>query len=196
MAKNKIIYGGEVLIDLTGDTVDKASLLAGKIAHDRSGEIITGECTFDADTSDADAVDAEILEGKTAYVAGNKIEGTMTNRGGVQGIISNLTDEYAIQSGYHDGSGKVKIDSTEQDKIIGSNIKSGVTILGVEGTYEGEGGKGQSKEVEAYTDAVNVVLPDTGFDHLTQVTVDKIFYEESPNAQGGVTVSIGKKKPV
>ena len=42
MAVNKVIYNARVLLDLTGDTVDAASLLAGKTAHDKSGAAITG----------------------------------------------------------------------------------------------------------------------------------------------------------
>lgn len=45
MAKNKIIYGNETLIDLTEDTVSPENLLSGVTAHDRSGESIQG--TFD-----------------------------------------------------------------------------------------------------------------------------------------------------
>ena len=47
--------------------------------------------------------------------------------------------------GFHDGSGSVAIDSTEQDKIVPGNIKSGVEILGVTGTYSGEAITAQSK---------------------------------------------------
>ena len=42
MAKNKIIYNGNTLIDLTGDTVTADKLLQGYTAHDRSGAQITG----------------------------------------------------------------------------------------------------------------------------------------------------------
>lgn len=42
MAKNKIIYGNETLIDLTDDTVTPENLLSGATAHDRSGEAIQG----------------------------------------------------------------------------------------------------------------------------------------------------------
>lgn len=74
---NKVIYGGRVLIDLTGDTVDPSKLLKGSKAHDKSGAQIEGACTFDVDSTDATAVAAEILFGKTAYVSGNKLTGTM-----------------------------------------------------------------------------------------------------------------------
>ena len=47
MAINKVIYGGNTLIDLTGDNITPADLLSGKTAHDKSGATITGTCTFD-----------------------------------------------------------------------------------------------------------------------------------------------------
>ena len=195
MAKNKIIFGNEVLIDLTGDTVTADKLLSGYIAHNAAGETINGSCTFDSDTSDADAAAAEILDTKTAYVNGNKITGSMPNRGAIAGVITTKAQEYAVQNGYHDGSGKVKIDTTEQAKIIAENIKAGVEILGVEGTYTGEEIHAQTKSVTPYTTA-QTVLPDSGYDYLSQVNVAAIAYTETPNAQGGTTVTIGTVAPV
>lgn len=192
---NKIIYGNEVIIDLTADTVEPSKLAKGATAHDKSGEIITGTNTYDADTSDATASASEILEGQIAYVTGNKIEGTMPNRGAVTASISIKDEEIAIQSGYHDGSGKVSISSIEQGKIISSNIKDGVEILGVVGTYTGEGVTAQAKTVTPYTDIEQVIIPDEGFDYLSQVTVGKIKYTETLNAQGGLTIEIGEKSP-
>ena len=51
---NKVIYGGKTLIDLSGDTVSADKLLKGLTAHDKSGAVITGTCTFDVDSGDAD----------------------------------------------------------------------------------------------------------------------------------------------
>lgn len=42
MGNNKIVYYGETLIDLTGDTVEAAKLLKGVTAYDKKGEKITG----------------------------------------------------------------------------------------------------------------------------------------------------------
>lgn len=72
MAINKVIYGGRTLIDLSGDTVTADKILDGFTAHDKKGETITGTCKYDVDSSDATAAVAEILQGKTAYVRGNK----------------------------------------------------------------------------------------------------------------------------
>ena len=195
MANNKVIFGNEVLIDLTADTVEASKLASGYTAHDRSGVIITGTNTYDADTSDADATASEILDTKTAYVNGSKVTGTMPNRGAVTGTISTVAGEYSIQNGYHDGSGTVGIDSTEQAKIIAGNIKAGVEILGVTGDYTGEAISAQAKTATPYTTS-QVILPDSGYDYLSQVTVNAISRTDTPNAAGGVTVTIGDVAPV
>lgn len=141
MANSKIVLAnGEVLIDLTSDTVVANKLLSGYTAHGKDGEKVTGTCTFDADTQDATATAAEILKGKTAYNKGEKVTGTMPNNGAVAGSIATKAGQYTIPQGYHDGSGKVGIDATEQAKIIASNIRAGVTILGVEGEMSGTEG--------------------------------------------------------
>lgn len=189
MAYNKFIYGGVVKFDLTGDTITPSDLAYGVKAHNNAGEQITGTSTKDADTSDATAQQSEILATKTAYVNGNKLTGTMPNRGAVTGVISEVNDTYTIQQGYHDGSGTVEIDSTEQSKIVASNIKDGVEILGVTGTYTGEGVTAQAKTATPTT-AQQVITPDAGYDYLSQVTVNAIPYTETANPYG-TTITIG-----
>lgn len=191
MGKNKIIFDGNVLIDLTADTVTASDLKYGVTAHDRSGTIITGTSTLDADTSDANATAAEILATKTAYVNGSKVTGSMPNRGAVTGTISTVDGEYTIPNGYHDGSGKVGIAATERAKIVAGNIRQGVEILGVEGTMSGtEGANAQAKSVTP-TSSQQVITPDTpDYNYLSQVTVAAIPYVESANAYG-TTVTIG-----
>lgn len=191
MAISKVIYGGQTLIDLTADTVVADKLLKGYKAHGADGEVINGACTFDADTQDATATAAEILTGKTAYNKGNKVTGTMKNNGAVSGKISTKTGKYTVPQGYHDGSGTVQIDGTEQAKLIPANIREGVTVLGVAGTMSpNEGEKAQEKTVTPSTEAQTVV-PDTGYTCLSSVTVNAIPYAESDNSAGGKTVTIG-----
>ena len=191
MAISKVVYGGQTLIDLTADTITEDKLLKGVTAHGANGEIITGTCEYDANTQDATATAAEILVGKTAYNKGVKITGEMKNNGAVSGKITTKAGAYTVPQGYHDGSGKVQIDATEQAKLIPANIRDGVTILGVEGTMSGsEGVKPQSKSVTPKAEA-QTVLPDSGFTHLSQVTVEGIPYKETANAAGGITVTIG-----
>ena len=190
---NKVVNGetGTVIIDLTADTLISANQLAdGIVAHARSGATITGTNTNDADTSDANATASQILSGATAYVQGSKVTGTMTNNGAVSGTISTKSQQYTVPAGYHDGSGKVQIATAEQNKIIAGNIKQGVTVLGITGTYSGEGVNLQSKSVTPSFTA-QTVTADAGYDALSQVSVAAIPYSETDNAQGGKTVTIG-----
>lgn len=190
MAISKVIYGGDTLIDLTSDTVEASKLLKGITAHGADGELVTGTCTYDANTQDATATAAEILSGKTAYNKASKVTGTMKNNGAVSGTISSKTGVYTVPQGYHDGSGKVSIASTEQAKLIPENVRDGITILGVEGTMSGtEDAKPQAKTVTPSTSG-QTVLPDSGYNYLSQVTVSAVPYSESDNSAGGTTVTI------
>lgn len=192
MAISKVIYGGEVLIDLTKDTVTADKMLKGTTAHGANGEPVTGSCDYDMNTSGATATAAEILSGKTAGAKGSMLTGTMKNNGAVNGVITTKNGEYTVPQGYHDGSGKVKIDATEQAKLTPDNIRDGVTILGVTGTMSGtEGAKAESRTVTPTT-SEQVILPDTtqGYNYLAQVTVAAIPYSESDNSSGGKTVTI------
>ena len=186
---NKLVVGNETKFDLTADTVTADKLLKDITAHDKSGAPITGTCTYDADTQDATAAVAEILEGKTAYARGAKLTGTMPNKGAVSGTIA-TKEAYTIPMGFHDGSGTVSIDATESAKLIGGNIKSGVTILGVEGTFSGESVTAQTKSVTP-TMSAQTVLPDEGYDYLSQVSVAAIPVNYSDNSAGGQTCTIG-----
>ena len=191
MAISKVIFGGETLIDLTADTIKADKLLKGYTAHGADGEVINGACTFDANTQDATASAAEILSGKTAYNKAVKVTGSMKNNGAVSGTISAKTEQYTVPQGYHDGSGGVQIDDTEQAKLIPENIRDGVTVLGVTGNMSDmEGSNPQYKEVTPSI-SPQTVLPDTGFTCLSEVKVLAIPYVESDNSAGGTTVKIG-----
>ena len=85
------------------------------------------------DTEAADITSADVLTGKTGFGASGSVSGSMANNGSTSGTISTKAGTVAIPAGYTTG-GTVSISSTEQAKVIASNIKSGVTLLGVEGT--------------------------------------------------------------
>lgn len=190
---NKLIYAGETLFDITDTTATAADVASGKKFYDKSGAPITGTNTKDADTSDATASASEILATKTAYADGAKVTGTMPNIGSQVATISTKAQVVTPSLGYHDGGGSVSIATVEQDKIIAGNIKNGVEILGVTGTYTG------SELIKATTGSgtpaktSQTILPSSAgdYDYFTQFTIAAIPYSEVDNAQGGKTVTIG-----
>lgn len=185
---------GTVLIDLTTDTAVAADVASGKYFHLATGERVPGTNTYDSNTTDANAVASEILSGKTAYVNKNKITGSMPNNGAVSGTISTKAGTYTVPAGYHSGLGTVGISSTEQAKIIASNIKAGIEILGVTGSYSGEAVDVTSVNITPYLTA-QTVLPPSGYDYISQANVAAIAVSYSDNAAGGRTCTIGTVDP-
>lgn len=145
------------------NTTDAPNLISGKaytvwyngtsffVKASAEGDAVAGDViknkTFssDADTGitgtlelTGSAAVGDVLATKTFYNTNpqSQATGTMTNNGTVSTDISAKATEVTIAQGYHSGSGKVKIATAEQNKIITGNIKAGVTILGVAGKTE------------------------------------------------------------
>lgn len=196
MAQNEYVNqvglaDGTILIDLTSDTAEASDVKTGKYFHLATGERVQGTCTHDSDTTDANALASEILTGRTAYVNKNKITGEMVNNGAVSGTISTKAGTYTVPAGYHNGLGSVQIDSTEQGKIVASNIKSGITILGVTGDYAGQPVTAGTVSATPYLTAQTILPSAIGKDYISQVNIAAITITESDNAAGGKTVTIG-----
>ena len=119
--KNKVIYNGTTLIDLTTDTAVASDVQSGKYFHLATGQRVSGSCTYNADTTDANALAGDILLNKTAYgAAGTKLTGSMPNNGGNDVTVSG-TSGTTIPAGYYDGSGKAILDSTSLQNLIAEN---------------------------------------------------------------------------
>jgi hypothetical protein len=94
---------------------------------------VTGDSNV-VNTTSGDAVAEEIQDGKKAWVQGQEVTGTMPDVG--QQTVTPGTAAQTITQGYHDGTGSVVGDAD----LTAENIKKDVTIFGVTGTHEGEGG--------------------------------------------------------
>ena len=94
--------------------------------HNGSGKITVASL---ASQTQANATASQILSGRTAWVNGNKITGTMANRGAVTKSL-NAGGSYTIPAGYHNGSGKItaaSLASQTQGTATASDITSGKT---------------------------------------------------------------------
>lgn len=136
------------MLGVTADVLTKGTTILG----------IEGTAETGVDTSDATATIEDIASGKTAYVNGEKITGTLeqttgsnasilyTTVGDEEMSIQMLTARFIANSNYGSYIPKAStldlwLDETTLANVIGltaDKIKSGETILGITGTYTGE----------------------------------------------------------
>ena len=180
---------GEVLIDLTKDDVKGENVDEGIWFTDKTGKRQQGTSkkTVDASTATADA--AEVLAGRT-FGKGKELQtGTMPDQSG-KGVELNGATSAVIPRGYYDGATKVTLSVEEMANLVPENIKEGVKILNVEGSFSADDMSSQSKEVTPSFEA-QIVAPDQGKDFLSTVKVNAIPVTRTDNEAGGVTVVIG-----
>ena len=197
MGVNKVVFGNEEIVNLTDAKVTAAQILSGAKAYDQNGDLIPGSCNYDAYTGDANATEDLILATTpvtTAYVKGEKVTGKMPNIGTQKVEISRADAPVAISRGYHDGSGYATISDAEKDKLIASNIRNGVRILGVLGSMTGEEDvtstpKTVTPKVTGYT-----LSPSTdNVDYFSEIIVEAISRTVAATAgTTGTTVTIGQ----
>ena len=152
------------LVSLNSQITDLNNQLAGKV------------------TPAGTAVAGDVLSGKTFINStGQTITGTMTNRGGAK-TITPSTSNQTIYSGYYSGNITVSGDSD----LKAANIKSGVNIFGVTGTYVG----GQT--VSAGTSKIIAIAGQAN--NLRSISMDTYSYYEifswTSYVSGTVTIKV------
>lgn len=188
--EDQIISSGQYLAGnqtIKGDiNLDPKNIKAGVVLFNNKG-------TF---TSDATAKASDIIDGKTAYVNGSLVEGSITSKPAT--IYTPSTKNQIINAGQY-LSGNQTIEGDEN--LIAANIKNGINIFGITGVYEG-GGSTTSEQVlfecdataedtdivEAYRGIVRV-KNDTVYSDLTTYVYDSISaakYTNTGNSLSGI----------
>ena len=159
------------------------------ISNDDYDNIYTGDYDVTPTLSD------QVLLTKNKVLEDDILVKAISPNVGTQvGYISSVNEHFSIEYGFHDGNGTVSISEGEKAKLIPSNIRQGVNILGVYGdmTADSESVTSQEKVVTP-TFEKQTILPDTesGISFLSKVTVNAIPVTRTSNAFGGITVQIG-----
>lgn len=113
-------------VKINGVTYDSVPSVAIPLSSGSS------DATF-YDVSGVTVAAGDVRSGKTFFGSNGQDTGTLTETSVSSTSISTKSQSISIPAGIHAGTQAVSISSTEQAKIIASNIKSGVTILGVAG---------------------------------------------------------------
>ncbi len=121
-------------VKTTDATATASDIRLGKTAY-VNGVLVEGTYT-DIDTSYATATAEDILAGYTAYVDGELITGTIPTYSGTTQFFAS-TEDQVIEGGVYISPSTLIIVSGDGN-LKASNIKKGVDILGVTGTYEGD----------------------------------------------------------
>lgn len=183
MAVNKVIYYGEVLVDMSTVTVKPETLGKGETALDASGEMITGtaeiggepklqaksvtpktsaqtvkpdsgydglsqvtvnamptatQATPSISVDSAGKITASATQSAGYVAAGTKSATKQLTTQGAQTITPGTADKTIASGRYLTGTQTIKGDPN----LVAGNIKSGVSIFGVAGSYEGSGSPG------------------------------------------------------
>lgn len=155
MAVNKVVYGSEVLIDLTGDTVTKASLLKDVKAHDKAGNEIVG--VYEAGEEVENILENGFSSGDITY----------EDNGDVIIATNNTTGQILTKT---IGDGTVTVVLTNSDSELGRLVRTyndDYSVITSVNTYNGTT---SVKTFDYENQTISLVVQDSSGDTVKSIT--------------------------
>lgn len=170
----------------TSDTVRGDNLL-GYISEDSSSVypedgVKDGKWYVRIVGPDANVTGSKMLSGTVAYKSAEKVTGTIQSQA-AQTITPGASDKTIASGKYLSGTQTIKGDTN----LLAENIKSGISIFGVTGTYESSGSSGGKNVAQGTITGAgtNAVTIDTG---LNSINTFALFNHSSASASGITSV--------
>lgn len=129
-------------------------------------------------TADANATYNDIIIGKTAYVNGVKITGSMNNLGALN--ITPSTSAQSFSAGYYNSVNISAVTSNIDNNIVPNYILNGINILGVTGNLD----PGYLNEIE-YADCIDLAEQILGVSYNEETMEDLNDILDSEDDYGG-----------
>lgn len=132
--------------------------------------------------SDADVTEGKMLSGIVGYTNNGKVTGSIQSQA-AQTITPGTVDQTISSGKYLSGAQTIKGDAN----LLPENIKSGISIFGVTGTYESSGSSGGKNVAQGTITGAgtNAVTIDTG---LNSINIFALFNHSSASASGITSV--------
>ena len=151
MAVNKVIYYGEVLVDMSQVTVTPETLAAGKTALNAAGELITGTAEQGGAEPVLQSKNVTAKKNEWLYVHpdegydGLSMVAVKPPEFNLNSLVVTPSSDDKVFTPFAESDGFYDVTVKGDANLVPDNIVSGVSIFGVEGAAEtGDGGGGSA----------------------------------------------------